>query len=169
MFFKKACGRTTITGACALLRCFSIVINESLVAHTFGTYTLELFDRGGLAGAGSRRRAAHVRVHDQCPGHRLVQTLSYFMAFLKIAGIAARDIAVHWGVLRYPRREISASAAILLTAIALDAAVLAALLIIKAEADTLVIYAAAAGMALIFAGKRLFLHANSSAGTGWTV
>lgn len=33
-----------MTGACALLMYFSMIINESLVARTFGTYTLQLFD-----------------------------------------------------------------------------------------------------------------------------
>ncbi|TDQ44993.1 hypothetical protein EV696_12249 [Permianibacter aggregans] len=33
-----------MTAACALLMYFSMVINESLVARTFGTYSLQLFD-----------------------------------------------------------------------------------------------------------------------------
>lgn len=32
------------TGAAALLMVLSMIINESLVARTFGTYTLQLFD-----------------------------------------------------------------------------------------------------------------------------
>ncbi len=44
MFLKKAYGRSLMTGACALLMYFSMIINESLVARTFGTYTLQLFD-----------------------------------------------------------------------------------------------------------------------------
>ena len=46
MFLKKAYGRGLLTGACALLMFFSMVINESLVARTFGSYTLQLFDVG---------------------------------------------------------------------------------------------------------------------------
>ena len=46
MFLQKAYGKGTMTGACALLMYFSMVINESLVARTFGTYTLQLFDAG---------------------------------------------------------------------------------------------------------------------------
>ena len=46
MFLEKAYGRSTMTGACALLMYFSMVINESLVARTFGTYTLQVFDAG---------------------------------------------------------------------------------------------------------------------------
>ncbi len=44
MFLKKAYGRSLMTGAGALLMLFSMIINESLVARTFGTYTLQLFD-----------------------------------------------------------------------------------------------------------------------------
>jgi len=44
MILEKAYGRGTMTGACAILMSLSMVINESLVARTFGTYTLQLFD-----------------------------------------------------------------------------------------------------------------------------
>jgi hypothetical protein len=71
------------------------------------------------------------------------------------------DIAVHWGILRHLRREIHASAFILLTAIVLDVLVLGALLIIKAQSDVLVIYAAIVGMVFIFADERLFLRARA--------
>jgi len=49
MFLEKAYGKGTMTGACALLMYFSMVINESLVARTFGTYTLQLFDAGSAS------------------------------------------------------------------------------------------------------------------------
>ncbi|MEQ8646381.1 MAG: amino acid permease, partial [Cyclobacteriaceae bacterium] len=44
MILKKAYGRGTMTAAASLLMAFSMIINESLVARTFGTYTLQLFD-----------------------------------------------------------------------------------------------------------------------------
>lgn len=44
MILQKAYGKSVMTGACALLMAFSMIINESLVARTFGTYTLQLFD-----------------------------------------------------------------------------------------------------------------------------
>ena len=103
--------------------------------------------------------------------HTLVYTvvaamvLTVFFDLSRIAALGAifyivMDMAVHWGILRRLREEIGASAAILITAIVLDAAVLIALLIIKARTDMLVIYAAVAGIAIIFAGERLFLRAN---------
>ena len=356
MFLEKAYGRSAMTGACALLMYFSMVINESLVARTFGTYTLQLFGAGDVdwlvptLGVGLLIFAFVVNVL----GNKLIQTLSFFMAFLKIAGIAtfaaaglwvsgwtfqsvslspqetsaggffgavalailaykgfttitnsggeikepeknvgraivisiaicvliyflvalavgsslsiqeiavardyvlaeaarpafgtyglwftvifaiiatvsgliasvfavsrmlamvtemklvphshfgmsgsiqkhslvytvviamfltvffdlsriaslgailyiAMDIAVHWGVIRYLRREISADPVILSLAIVFDVLVLAALLIIKARTDPLVIYAAAISLVLIFAGERLFLRGRSQA------
>ena len=47
MILEKAYGRGTITAACAMLMALSMVINESLAARTFGTYTLQLFDIEG--------------------------------------------------------------------------------------------------------------------------
>ncbi|EAQ95807.2 APC family permease [Congregibacter litoralis] len=44
MILQKAYGPVTVTGAAALLMAFSMIINESLVARTFGAYTLQLFD-----------------------------------------------------------------------------------------------------------------------------
>ena len=43
MILKKAYGETTVTGAASLLMALSMIISESLVARTFGTYTLQLF------------------------------------------------------------------------------------------------------------------------------
>lgn len=44
MYLKMAYGQGTATAGFSLLMYFSMVINESLVARTFATYTLELFD-----------------------------------------------------------------------------------------------------------------------------
>lgn len=44
MYLKKAYGEGTVTAGASLLMAFSMVINESLVARTFGSYTLQLFD-----------------------------------------------------------------------------------------------------------------------------
>ncbi len=44
MFLQKAYGKGTITAFAALLMAFSMVLNESLVARTFGTYTMQLFN-----------------------------------------------------------------------------------------------------------------------------
>ncbi len=98
MFLEKAYGRTVMTGACALLMYFSMVINESLVARTFGTYALQLFDvstvdwRVPALGVGLLSFAFVVNVL----GNRFIQTMSFVMAFLKIGGIAIFAIAGLW-------------------------------------------------------------------------
>ena len=46
MVLTRAYGKGTITGAASLLMVFSMMINESLVARTFGTYFLQLFSIG---------------------------------------------------------------------------------------------------------------------------
>lgn len=98
MFLEKAYGRSSMTGACALLMYFSMVINESLVARTFGTYTLQLFGAASIdwlipfLGVGLLMFAFVVNIL----GNELIQTLSFFMAFLKIAGIAVFAVAGLW-------------------------------------------------------------------------
>lgn len=98
MFLEKAYGKSVMTGACALLMYFSMVINESLVARTFGTYSLQLFDLGNndwlvpVLGVGLLCLAFVVNIL----GNRLIQTMSFVMALLKIAGIAVFGIAGLW-------------------------------------------------------------------------
>lgn len=103
--------------------------------------------------------------------HTLVYTiviamiLTIFFDLGRIAALGAifyiiMDIAVHWGILRYNRKEIHANAAILVTAIVLDVVILTALLAIKAKSDVLVIITAFVGLLLVFVGERFFLNAR---------
>lgn len=46
MILQKAYGKSTITAGSALLMAFAMIINQSLVARTFGSYTMQLFDVG---------------------------------------------------------------------------------------------------------------------------
>ena len=98
MILEKAYGRGTVTGACALLMAFSMVINESLVARTFGTYTLQLFDIEGdsllvpTLGVGLLLFAFAVNIS----GNRLVGAFSFLTALAKIAGIAIFAIVSLW-------------------------------------------------------------------------
>jgi len=90
MFLEKAYGRSVITAASGLLMYFTMVINESLVARTFATYTLQLFDIGENSwlvpalGVGLLCFAFFINILS----NRFIQTFSFFMAFLKIGGIA---------------------------------------------------------------------------------
>lgn len=103
--------------------------------------------------------------------HTLVYTvtlaifLTIFFDLSRIASLGAifymtMDIAVHWGVFRYLRKEINASSFILISAITFDVIILGAFLLVKAQTDAMVIYAALVGMAFIVIGERYFLRKN---------
>lgn len=98
MFLQKAYGPSMITGASALLMAFSMVINESLVARTFGTYTLQLFDIAQtsllvpILGVGLIILAFLVNIS----GNRSVGAFSLVMALVKICGIVVFAITALW-------------------------------------------------------------------------
>lgn len=98
MFLNKAYGRGLMTGACALLMYFSMVINESLVARTFGTYVLQVFDAEGVnwlipaLGVGLLLFAFGVNILS----NKFIQTFSFAMAFVKITGLAVLAIGGLW-------------------------------------------------------------------------
>ena len=98
MFLQKAYGKGTITAAGALLMYFSMVINESLVARTFGSYTMQLFDVGKdswlipALGVGLLLFAFAVNIS----GNRMIGTFSLVMSVLKIGGIAAFGLFGLW-------------------------------------------------------------------------
>lgn len=90
MILEKSYGRSTMTAACALLMYFSMVINESLVARTFATYSLQLT---GAEPAGWALSTLAVAVLFfaflvNILGNRFIQSFSFFMAFIKIGGLA---------------------------------------------------------------------------------
>ena len=98
MFLKKAYGRSLMTGALALLMYFSMIINQSLVARTFGTYTLQLFDGKDVQwlipalGVGLLIFAFFINVLS----NKFIQSLSFVTAFIKIAGLAMLAIGGLW-------------------------------------------------------------------------
>ncbi len=111
----------------------------------------------------------HFGMPGSIQNHTLVYTvviaifLTLFFDLSRIASLGAifyllMDIAVHWGVLRYLRKEIKANAVILIVAIAFDVIVLGAFLIVKASTDMMVIYAALVGILIVFIGERFFLR-----------
>ena len=95
----------------------------------------------------------------------LAMFLTIFFDLSRIASLGAifylcMDIAIHWGVLRYLRKEIKAHAGILITAIIFDIIVLTAFIKIKLETDIMVIYVAIIGIVLIFISEKFFLRKN---------
>lgn len=98
MFLEKAYGRTTMTAASALLMYFSMVINESLVARTFGTYTVQLFDFPADSWAIPALGVALLIFAFllNVSGNRMIGLFSLIMAFVKIGGILAFALAGLW-------------------------------------------------------------------------
>lgn len=98
MILKKAYGKSTVTGAAAVLMALSMIINESLVARTFGSYTLQLFDveKHSLwvpaLGVALLILAYVVNVS----GNKIIGKTSQFMAVIKIVGIMVFAIAGLW-------------------------------------------------------------------------
>ena len=98
MFLEKAYGMGTITAFGSLLMYFSMVINESLVARTFGTYTLQLFDvsKSGwlvaLLGVGLLIFAFIINIL----GNKAVSKVSLLFSIFKIGGIVSFAFAGLW-------------------------------------------------------------------------
>ncbi len=98
MFLKQAYGKSTMTGACALLMYFSMIINESLVARTFGTYTLQLFNAENsdwlivALGVGLLVIAFLINILS----NQYIESISYITAFIKMAGIVIFAIGGLW-------------------------------------------------------------------------
>ncbi len=98
MFLMKSYGKGTITAGMALLMYFSMVINESLVARTFGTYTLQLFDAQDnhflvpALGVGLLVVVFVINIL----GNRFIGTFSTLTAVIKIAGIIIFSAAGLW-------------------------------------------------------------------------
>ncbi len=98
MFLQKAYGKGVLTAAGALLMYFSMVINQSLVAKTFGTYSIQLFD----IDAGSwivPALAVGLLVFAfllNISGNRAIGLFSLLMAFIKIGGIVVFALGGLW-------------------------------------------------------------------------
>lgn len=98
MYLQKAYGKSTFTAFAALLMALSMIINESLVARTFGTYTLQLFDVPEssvwvpILGVGLIGVAFLVNIS----GNNFIQKSSFIMALLKIGGILVFAVGGLW-------------------------------------------------------------------------
>lgn len=98
MYLVKEYGKSTFAAFAALLMAFSMLINESLVARTFGTYTLQLFQVENkdfwipTLGVGLILLAFIVNIS----GNKLIERSSFAMAVLKVAGLAILAVAGLW-------------------------------------------------------------------------
>lgn len=95
MFFMKVYGKGTITASSSLLMAFSMVIAQSLVARTFGTYTLQLFNIGPesmlvpILGVGLLIFTFLVNISN----NDFIQTFTSIVSLIKIIGIALFSFA----------------------------------------------------------------------------
>ncbi|MCF6294048.1 MAG: APC family permease [Robiginitomaculum sp.] len=95
MFLRKAYGPGTVAGTFSLLMYVSMVIAESLVARTFGAYTLRLFEVENTAlwvpilGVLLIIAAYLINI----AGNKTIERTANFTAVIKIAGISILAIA----------------------------------------------------------------------------
>jgi len=98
MYLKKAYGESTITAWAALLMAFAMVINQSLVAKTFGTYTLQLFnvEKSDFWAAALGVGLLILVFLINLSGNKNIQRTSFIMAIVKIGGIVMLAVAGLW-------------------------------------------------------------------------
>jgi amino acid transporter len=98
MYLVKAYGKGTVAASGALLMAFSMIINESLVARTFGSYTLQLFNVDNnsfwvpILGVILIVGAFLINIS----GNEIIGKSSLIMAIIKVGGIAIFAIGALW-------------------------------------------------------------------------
>jgi len=96
----------------------------------------------------------------------LAMLLTILFDLTRIASIGAifyliMDIAIHWGLFRYLKKEVKFIPIIPLIAILLDIIVLTAFIYMKYLIDPFVLIVAAIGITLIFIAERLFMKSHT--------
>tara|TARA_R110002096_G_scaffold74853_1_gene177165 strand:+ start:2820 stop:4196 length:1377 start_codon:yes stop_codon:yes gene_type:complete len=93
-FFNKSYGPGTTTGVFSLLMYVSMVVSESLVAGTFGAYTLRLFPERFAGYASILAVLLLVTAYViNILGNKVIGATATFTAIIKVAGIALLAIA----------------------------------------------------------------------------
>jgi amino acid transporter len=98
MFLAKAYGQGTVTASAAMLMAVSMVINQSLVARTFGTYTLQIFNMDATSylvpvlAVGLLLFAFLVNIS----GNSFIQTFTSIVSLLKIMGLVVFAMGGLW-------------------------------------------------------------------------
>jgi amino acid transporter len=98
MILHRAYGSTTVTGAAALMMAISMVINESLVARTFGTYTLRAFGSSTESWLVPALAVGLIAVAFliNIAGNKVIGTISKVAAILKVGGVLLFALATLW-------------------------------------------------------------------------
>lgn len=98
MFLVKAYGKGTLTASAAMLMAVSMVINQSLVARTFGTYTLQIFDVDQssflvpILAVGLLLFAFLINIL----GNKFIQTFTSIVSLIKIIGLVIFAMGGLW-------------------------------------------------------------------------
>ena len=98
MFLVKAYGKGTLTASAAMLMAVSMIINQSLVARTFGTYTLQIFkvDQSSflvsLLAVGLLFFVFLVNIS----GNNFIETFTSIISLLKIMGLVIFAMGGLW-------------------------------------------------------------------------
>lgn len=94
--------------------------------------------------------------------------LTIFFDLTRIASLGAifyliMDIAIHWGLIRYLKKEVKFNPIIPIVAIAMDVVVLSAFIYLKFVSDPFVLIVSAIGILLIVVSERIFMkfHTDS--------
>ena len=108
----------------------------------------------GMSGAVQRHMLVYTVV--------IASTLAVLFDLGRIASLGAffylvMDMIIHWGVFRYRRADVGAFGIVLLSALSLDAIVLAAFTVMKLQSDPMIVLYAAVGMIAVFAFERVYL------------
>ncbi len=95
MFMRKAYGPGTTAGTYSLLMYVSMVIAESLVARTFGSYTLRLFnvDNSAVLVPSLGVLLIAIAYVINIAGNKIIERTANLTAAIKIAGIAVLAVA----------------------------------------------------------------------------
>ena len=92
--------------------------------------------------------------------------LTVLFDLTRIASIGAifyliMDIAIHWGLFKYLKKEVKFNPIIPIIAILLDVVILAAFIYLKYVNDPFVLIVAAIGIALIFLSQFIFMKSHT--------
>lgn len=98
MILKKAYGPSMVTGGAALLMALSMIINESLVARTFATYSLQLvrLDLPDIAVPALAVALIGAAFLVNLAGNKTIGLISKLSAIAKIGGILVFALAALW-------------------------------------------------------------------------
>lgn len=100
MILHKAYGQSVVTGGGALLMVFSMIISESLVARTFGSYTVQLFDVSDQTVLVPMLAVLLIVAAFivNIAGNQVVGSVSKITSILKVGGILVFSFIALWAV-----------------------------------------------------------------------